>query len=460
MDIESILHKTLKPALGCTEPVAISLGVAAAVLATEGWSPQNPHSPMKALEVEDVESVRVAMNKGVFKNAFSIYIPNAGGDKGILIAAALGAWCDPGLGLGLFRNLAHEDVARARRLIEENKVSIEIVPTEDTDLFIAATVRIRRGAKIREGSSVIKDEHTNLVHLARDGVEIFCRDSSQPDAPDPSEDLREFSRLNFEDLVRVADAIPESLYPLLRRTIDMNRKAAETGLERPLGLGVGYFGAQILEGMEKEGYLAGGAAAGSDARMSGHPIEVMSSAGSGNQGMIATIPVYAYCRANGVEEVKQLRAIALSHLVTLYVTVHVGYLSSLCGVAIKAGIGAACGLTYAMGGGAKEIQQAVKIMAAALSGVICDGAKPGCALKVGSSSDMASRAASLAMRNMEVSDENGIVADTAENTIKNLKRLNKAMQAAEDGIIQIMQEKLAPAASPMINSAARLAEGP
>ncbi len=117
-------------------------------------------------------------------------------------------------------------------------------------------------------------------------------------------------------------------------------------------------------------------------------------------------------------------------------------------MAIKAGIGAACGLTYAMGGGAKEIQQAVKIMAAALSDVICDGAKPGCALKVGSSVDMASRAASLAMRNMEVSDENGIVADTAENTIRNLTRLNQAMQAAEDGIIQIMQEKIAMAPNP------------
>jgi L-cysteine desulfidase len=460
MDIESILHKTLKPALGCTEPAAISLGVAAAVMATEGWSPKNPHIPMKALAVEDVESVRVAMNKSVFKNAFSIYIPNAGGDKGILIAAALGAWCDPSLGLELFRNLAHEDVARARRLIEENKVSIEIVPAEHTDLFIAASVRIRRGVEIREGSSIIKDEHTNLVHLACNGREIFRRDSSRQNEQDPGEDLREFARLNFEDLVRLADGIPESLYPLLRKTIDMNRKAAETGLERPLGLGVGYFGAQILGGTGKEVYLAGGAAAGSDARMSGHPIEVMSSAGSGNQGMIATIPVFAYCQENGIDEVRQLRAIALSHLVTLYVTVHVRYLSSLCGVAIKAGIGAACGLTYAMGGGAKEIQQAVKIMAAALSGVICDGAKPGCALKVGSSADMASRAASLAMWSMEVSDENGIVADAAENTIRNLKRLNQSMQAAEDGIIQIMQEKIAPAASPGIKPAARLGESP
>jgi L-cysteine desulfidase len=143
-----------------------------------------------------------------------------------------------------------------------------------------------------------------------------------------------------------------------------------------------------------------------------------------------------------------LQAIALSHLVTLYVTSHIGYLSSLCGVAIKAGIGAACGITYAMGGGVEEIQSAVKIVAATLSGVICDGAKPGCALKVSSSSDIALRAASLAMKRVDISDENGIVADTAENTVRNLARLNQSMSMVEDKIIQIMQEKIPPSKSP------------
>jgi L-cysteine desulfidase len=439
---------TLPRTLGCTEPVAISLAVASAVRATDGWLPQSLQKPTRVLAVEDVDFVRVAMNKGVFKNAFSIYIPNAGGDKGILIAAALGVWCDPGLGLELFRALEPEDVARARRLIEANKVSIEIVPAEHTDLFIAARVGILKGAEICKGSSLIEDEHTNLVQLTCDGREVYRREPSQRAKPGSGEGLGEFADLSFADLVRLADDIPDSLIPLLRRTIDMNRKAAETGLEQPLGLGVGYFGAQISGALEKQGSIGGGAAAGSDARMSGHPIEVMSSAGSGNQGMIATLPVYEYCRGNGIDEPQLLRAIALSHLVTLYVTMHVGYLSSLCGVAIKAGIGAACGLTYARGGKAMEIQRAVKIMTAALSGIICDGAKPGCALKVSSSADMAARAASLAMQNVEVSDDNGIVADTAENTIRNLKRLNQSMQAAEDKIIQIMQEKMAHSAIP------------
>jgi L-cysteine desulfidase len=446
MNIEDILRKTLKPALGCTEPVAITLAVAAAVRATEGWTPQCPEAVMKPLAPEDLESVEVAMNKGIFKNAFSIYIPNAGGDKGILVAAALGAWCNPALGLALYRDLNEEDVARARRLIADNKVTIEIVPAPDTDLFISAKVRMRSGTKTLEGSSVIRDEHTNLVFLGSDGQELYRRESAKGE-PDAQNDLEEFANLGFSDLVEMANDVPASLYPLLQQTVEMNRKAAETGLERPLGLGVGYFGARLPGNPDKPEYLAGGAAAGSDARMSGYPIEVMSSAGSGNQGMIATIPVYAWCREQGIGQERQLRAIALSHLVTLYVTLHVGYLSSLCGVAVKAGIGAACGLTYAMGGGTLQIQRAVKIMAAALSGVICDGAKPGCALKVSSSADMARQAASLAMKNMDVSDDNGIVADTAENTIRNLRRLNQAMQAAEEGIIQIMREKIQSPAS-------------
>jgi L-cysteine desulfidase len=441
LDIEAILQKTLKPALGCTEPAAITFAVAAAIRAIEGWTPQNPGIMMTAFSPEDVESIRVSMNRGVFKNAYSIYIPNTGGDKGILVAAALGPWCNPDLGLSIFQNLQESDVLRGRRLVAQGKVHIEIARAQDTDLFIAARARIRTNAGIREGSSVIRDEHTNLVHLACDNRAIYQRGASQTQR-NSAEDIEEFARLRFKDLALMADTIPESVYPLLNKTIEMNRRAAETGLERPLGLGVGYFGAQALGDRKEPGYLSGGAAAGSDARMSGYPIEVMSSAGSGNQGMIATIPVYAFCRDNGVEEVRQLRAIALSHLVTLYVTLQLGYLSSLCGVAVKAGIGAACGLTYAMGGGAAEIQRAVKIMAAALSGMICDGAKPGCALKVSSAADMATRAASLAMKNIDVSDENGIVADTAENTIRNLKRLNESMQSAEEKIIQIMQEKL------------------
>ena len=444
MDLASILQKTLKPALGCTEPVAVAFGVAAASQAIVGWLPGKDGCVLRNIPAADVDSIRVEVNRNIFKNAFSIYIPNAGGHKGIVMAAALGVWCHPGAGLRLFHDLEPENVAQARHLIAQGRVSIEIVSADHTDLFIETHVRLRIGSEIHEGASVVQDEHTNLVLLKCDDKEIF-RQASLPQAEqDSKESLEELAGLTFKDFVRMADGLPESAHPLLLRTIELNRSAAEIGLDQPLGLGVGYYGSQSGEPQGGKSYLADGSAGGSDARMSGYPVEVMSSAGSGNQGIIATLPVYSYCREAGIDGPQMLQAVALSHLVTMYVTSHVGYLSSLCGVAIKAGIGAACGITYAMGGGVEEIQKAVKIVAATLSGVICDGAKPGCALKVSSASDIALKAASLAMKNVDISDENGIVADTAENTVRNLARLNQSMSMVEDKIIQIMQEKIPP----------------
>jgi L-cysteine desulfidase len=176
--------------------------------------------------------------------------------------------------------------------------------------------------------------------------------------------------------------------------------------------------------------------------MSGHPVEIMSSAGSGNQGIMATIPIVVYANTNLIDEQRMLKAVALSHLVTMYVTTYIGYLSALCGVAMKAGIGAACGLTYLMGGGVEDIERAVKIMAATLTGMICDGAKAGCALKVSSAADMATRAATLAIRKAEVPDDNGIVAPTAGETIQNLAKLNQSMRVVDQDIIRIMLGKI------------------
>jgi L-cysteine desulfidase len=181
--------------------------------------------------------------------------------------------------------------------------------------------------------------------------------------------------------------------------------------------------------------------------MSGFALEIMTSAGSGNQGIIATIPVVTYAKAHKVEERRMLQALALSHLVTMYMTCYIGYLSALCGVAIKAGIGASCGVTYAMGGAEKEVERAVKIMAATLTGMICDGAKIGCALKVSNASEMAVRSAELAMRKAEVPDDNGIVAPTAEGTIRNLAELGRSMESVDQKIIEIMLKKLGTSAA-------------
>jgi L-cysteine desulfidase len=441
LEVEQLLRATLRPALGCTEPVAIAYAVAAAVQAPMGWLPEKAGASACVRAEPDIERIRVSVNRNVFKNAFSITIPNTGGQKGVVMAAALGPWCNPDAGLELFAGIDEHAVAAAKRLIERGAVSVEVVAAEHTNLYIEASVRFMHLGSLREGSSLLEDAHTNLILVKSGEQEVFRRVPAGHSPTAPS--VEGLSALTFRDLVQMVEALSEGSRHLIRQTIDLNRRAAESGLSEPLGLGIGFYGLEDSVSPGSADQLSGAAAAGSDARMSGHSVQVMSSAGSGNQGIIATMPIVAYGREKGMGEEVLLRAVALSHLVTLYVTSHMGYLTSLCGVALKAGLGAACGITYAMGGRSTEVERAVKIMAATLSGVICDGAKPGCALKVKSAADAAVHAASLAMRHVEVSGDNGIVADTAEETIRNLGQLNESMKDADEKVVQLLRQKMA-----------------
>ncbi len=446
-EVERLLHATLKPALGCTEPVAVAYGVAAAVQAPMGWLPGKSGTLVSDLDEKDIERIGVAVNRNVFKNAFSVTIPNTGGQKGILMAAALGPWCNPDAGLELFAGIDQQVIRAAQRLIARRAVSMDVVAAEHTDLYIEASVRFTRSGSLFEGSSLLEDEHTNLILVRSGGQELFRR---VPAEHSHTASLAEgLASLKFSDLVKMAEDLSKGSQDLIRRTIDINCRAAEIGLFQPLGLGIGFYGLEDYPFAGPAAHLSDPAAAGSDARMSGHPVQVMSSAGSGNQGIIATMPIVAYCRGNEISEPVLLRAVALSHLVTLYATSHMGYLTNLCGVALKAGIGAACGITYAMGGRSAEVERAVKIMAATLSGLICDGAKPGCALKVKSAAETAVHAASLAMKCVKVSGDNGIVADTAEETIRNLGQLNQSMKVADEKVVQLLQRKMVRPESPL-----------
>lgn len=440
MDVEKIFLETLKPSLGCTELAAVAFAVAAAVQATARWSPERPKMALVRPKGEDVECIHVRVNRNIFKNTFSIYIPNTDGHKGIVMVAALGLFCDPNGRLELFQTLRRQDVETAQQLIGEGKVTVAIVDAEQTDLYVYASVGLRKGSQVCTGASLVQDAHTNLLLLERGG-EIFYRRGLRGEPASSDQDMEELKRSSFQDLIRAVEDLPPSVVALLRKTIGLNKKAAEVGLAQPLGLGIGFHQSHDEGSLDMIHYVSSVAAAGSDARMSGYSLEVMSSAGSGNQGIVATMPVVVYCEYCDVEEDRLLRALALSHLVTMYVTTHVGALSALCGAAIKAGIGAACGLTYAMGGEVADICRAVKIAVASISGMVCDGAKPSCALKVSLSSEMALRAASLAMKKVQVSDADGIVASTAEETIRNLARLERSMTAVDDEIVQIMEQK-------------------
>ncbi len=379
------------------------------------------------------------VSRNIFKNAFAILIPNSEGHKGIVMAAALGVVCDPRQAMGLFRSLNSGHIRAAETLVQTQRVSVSIAEDVSSDLYIEVEAELVTG----RGACVIRDEHDRIACLKQEGVVIHgCVEMAQSDAHYAPE-VEALKAMSLSEVVGLVESLPESVFAILRETVKKNVTACQAGLSRPMGIGAGYFGTSSEKPVSFSQHVSSLTAAGSDARMAGYAVEIMTSAGSGNQGIVATIPVVVYGRMHFVDEERSLKALALSHLMTMYITSYMGYLSALCGVAIKAGIGAACGMTYAMGGGVEDVERAIKIMAATLTGMICDGAKIGCALKVSSAADMATRAATLAMRKAEVPDDNGIVAPTAEETIRNLGELSRSMEAVDQKIIEIMLAKIA-----------------
>jgi L-cysteine desulfidase len=439
MNLESLFRQMLKPALGCTEPVAVALASAAAVQASDGWTPASPSLRLPHLQATDVREIRMRVSRDIFKNAFAIVLPNAAGRKGIIMAAALGVFCDPREGMNLFRSLSDARVRAADDLVQSKRVHVSIAGDDTPDLYIELTVELVNG---RQGACIIRNEHANIAWLQQNGATIYGCDQAEAASSAHSSEIEALKLMRVAEIVALVDDLPEKVVCLLRETIKMNVAACKAGLARPMGIGAGYFGSYGNASVSFAQYVSALTAAGSDARMAGVAVEVMTSAGSGNQGIVATIPVVTYARTHFIDEQQMIKALALAHLITMYATAHIGYLSALCGVAIKAGMGAACGVTYAMGGGVEDVERAIKIMAATLSGMICDGAKIGCALKVSSAADMAIRAASLALKKAEVPDDNGIVGLTVEQTILNLAELSRSMQVVDQKLIEIMLAKI------------------
>jgi len=438
MNLESLFHQILKPALGCTEPVAVALAAAAATQASAGWTPASQAMPLPSWRETEVCAIRMRVSRNIFKNAFAILIPNAGGRKGIVMSAALGAYCDPRQGMGLFQGLTPEILRAADALVHSGRVQIEVAEDAPSDLYIDVEVQRESGS----GACTIRDQHANMTCLKQSGMVIHGSGATGSNAAKYSPEILALKAMSLSEILALVEHLPETVLSLLRETVEKNVSASQVGLSRPMGIGAGYFGASGAASACTSQYVSSLTAAGSDARMAGYAVEIMTSAGSGNQGIVATIPVVAYARMQRIDEKRMLKALALSHLMTMYITSYIGYLSALCGVAIKAGIGAACGLTYIMGGGLEDIERAIKIMVASLTGMICDGAKIGCALKVSIAADMAMRAASLAIRKAEVPDDNGIVAITAKQTIHNLADLSHSMEEVDQKLIEIMLAKI------------------
>ncbi len=415
----------VQPSLGCTEPAAIALATALAREAVGGM----------------VKKVTVFCDANVFKNALRVNIPGLGEVKGALMAAGLGALAgDPQLRLEILRGVTSEDVLAARELANRGLINISIGKREQPGLYIEALVETDHGS----GRVIIENTHTNVIAVVANGqpqpLPSWVGTGDKSGAKGAEAILKE---MTLREVVKLADNITSEEKAYLLKGVRMNEAAGREGLAKKAGLGVGAGLAELV----KKGLLADDlasqaevlAASAADARMSGMMVPVMTSGYSGNQGIVATIPVAVVAKGLGAGEEKLARAVATSHLIVAYIKAHVGNLSALCGAYVAGGIGAAAGVVRLLGGEVADIERVMNIMVGNLTGVICDGAKPGCALKVGTGAGVAVKSAMLAMQGVQIPEGEGIVGGTAESTVRNLGLLaNPGMVQTDKQILQIM----------------------
>lgn len=404
-----ILKSELSPALGCTEPVAVAYAAARA---------------QQALGIRP-DTVEVQASRNILKNAMGVGIP--GTDMvGLEIAAALGALAgDADAVLEVLHMVTPQDVEAAKAMRERGGVRVGKASTEKT-LYIAATCR----AGEAEACAVIEDRHTNVVRITR-GDEVLYE---KADASGGEMDAQN-TALDVESIFRFVTEAPMEELSFLRQAAEMNRTIAHEGLEGRYGLGVGR---NVFESMQEgslSDYAVALTCAASDMRMSGGTLPVMTLCGSGNQGITATLPVIAAAQKLGKSEEDLLRALALSCLITVHVKRHIGRLSPLCGCGMGAAVGSCCGLTYLMGGGLHEIEGAIRNVIADVSGVICDGAKAGCSLKIATAVSSACRCSMLALHGSAAGNLDGIVCEDVERTIDNLGGLGAEGMAGTDQVI-------------------------
>lgn len=418
--IVELIQQQVVPAIGCTEPMAVALCTARS---TEllGCRP---------------EAIEVFLSPNMLKNAMGVGIPGTG-MIGLPIAVALGALIGKSeYKLEVIKDLTPESLEAGKQFIANSTIDIKLKENNTEKLYIEVVCK----AGENQATSVIIGSHTNFVYEAVDGKPLYDNRTSSSETAEEEE-----FTLNLRMVYDFATTSPIEELEFIRESKHYNMRAAAEALkenyghclgklmERPLGRGI--FGNSIFS------HIISKTASACDARMGGALVPVMSNSGSGNQGICATNPVVVFAKENENTKDELTRALALSHLTVIYIKQSLGRLSALCGCVV-ASIGSSCGITYLMGGNFDNICNAVKNMIANLTGIICDGAKPSCALKISSGVSTAVLSAMLSIEGKCVSSAEGIIEDDVDKTIRNLTSIGKdAMSRTDDMILKIMTSK-------------------
>lgn len=419
--IISLVNKEVVPAIGCTEPMAVALCTAKAAT-TLGRRP---------------ERIEVFLSPNMLKNAMGVGIPGTG-MIGLPIAVSLGALIGkPEYELEVLKDLTPATLEQGKRYINDADIDIKLKQGNVDKLYIE--IVCRAGSDM--ATAIISGSHTHFVYVERNGEVVMDNRGGHGGSDEEEDDIQ----LNFRLVYDFATTAPLDEISFILKTKEYNMKAAEESIkgnyghclgktmDRPLSHGI--FGDNIFS------HILSRTASACDARMGGAMIPVMSNSGSGNQGICATNPVVVYAMENENTEEELIRALMLSHLTAIYIKQSLGKLSALCGCVV-ASTGSSCGITYLMGGDYTRICNSVKNMVANLTGMICDGAKPSCALKISSGVSTALLSALLSMEGKCVTSAEGIVDDDVDKCIHNLTSIGAdAMRATDDMVLDIMTHK-------------------
>lgn len=419
------MNREIIPAIGCTEPIAVALCVAKAT-ETLGCRP---------------ERIEARLSANVLKNAMGVGIPGTG-MTGLPIAMALGAIVGRSeYELEVLKDANQAAVEEGKRMIDAKCIDVDLKYNITEKLYIEVEV-FAGGAS---AMAIISGGHTRFIHVSRCGEVLYSLDAAS--TANNAEAVAEVKdpELTLKRVWDFAMTAPLEELSFILEAKRLNMNAAKESLKGDYGHAIGKLfrmeSERNIMGDTLHCQIVGMTTAACDARMAGAMIPVMSNSGSGNQGLTSTVPVAVYAEQIGATEEQIIRSLILSHLTVIYIKQSLGRLSALCGCVVAA-TGSSCGITYLMGGGYEEVTRAVKNMIANLTGMICDGAKPSCAMKCASGVSTAVVSAIMAMNNRCVKSVEGIIDDDVDKSIRNLTDIGRdAMVHTDAMILRIMTSK-------------------